>query len=226
MSPLQILMEDNHLIAINKRPGDISQGDKTGDSPIGEEVKAYLRTTYQKPGNIYLGVVHRLDRPVSGVLLFAKTGKAAERLSSAIQQREIKKTYLVVTGNRPPEPAGHLEHHLLKNEKQNKSYICQPGKKGAKAASLKYRLLGESERYFLLEVELITGRHHQIRAQLAHIGCPVKGDLKYGSKRSNPDGSIHLHAWKLQLEHPVKKETLIIQAAPPDETIWNLFQPE
>lgn len=183
----------------------------------------YLRNKYEKPGNVYLGVIHRLDRPVSGVLLFAKTSKAAERLSSAIQQREIKKTYLAVTGNRPPEIEGVLKHHLLKNEKQNKSYVCQPGVKGSKEAILKYKLIGESDRYFLLEVELITGRHHQIRAQLAHIGCPVKGDLKYGSKRSNPDGSIHLHAWKLQLEHPVKKEPLTIQAAPPDETIWNLF---
>jgi 23S rRNA pseudouridine1911/1915/1917 synthase len=218
---LDILFEDNHLIAINKPPGAITQGDKTGDTAITEHVSQYLKTTYQKPGNVYLGLVHRLDRPASGILLMAKTSKAAERLSAMIQQRTIRKFYYAVTGTQPDPPAAKLTDYLAKNERQNKSYRVSEGSKGAKLAVLEYQLKAASDHYFLLDIELMTGRHHQIRAQLSSIGCPIKGDLKYGAPRSNKDGSIHLHARALEFVHPVQKTDVIITAPAPDEVVWN-----
>ncbi len=218
---LDILYEDNHLIAINKPSGAITQGDKTGDTTITEYVSTYLKTTYQKPGNVYLGLIHRLDRPASGILLLAKTSKAAERLSSMMQQRMIRKYYYAVTGNCPSPEKGEIVSFLAKNERQNKSYPAAEGSKGAKRAVLEYQLKASSDNYFLLDIELMTGRHHQIRAQLAGIGCPIKGDLKYGAPRSNKDGSIHLHARALSFIHPVQKVPVVIEAKPPDEVVWN-----
>lgn len=220
---LQILYEDNHLIAVNKRPSDIVQGDKTGDEPLSEKVKSYLKKKYNKPGDVYLGVIHRLDRPVSGVVLFARTSKAAARLSKLFQEKEVQKTYWGVVKNKPKKTSGKLEHWLLKNQKQNKSYPVDENRNGAKKAELEYKLICSSNNYHLLEVKPITGRHHQIRAQLTAIGCPVKGDLKYGFDRSNKDGSIHLHAHKIEFTHPVKKELLTIIAKPPEDVLWNTF---
>lgn len=223
MDPARILYEDNHLIAVNKLPGEISQGDKTGDIPIGELVSEYLKVKYQKPGNVYLGVLHRLDRPASGVLLFAKTGKAAERMSRIIAEREVEKTYFVITDRCPQPENGSLTHLLWKNQKQNKSYVIQGNRTGAKEARLQYELVERSESFFLLRVLLETGRHHQIRAQLAAIGCPVKGDLKYGSARSNPDGSVCLHAHTLAFTHPVTSAYISICAPTPKNHPWTLF---
>lgn len=220
---MEIIFEDNHLIAINKLPGDISQGDKTGDEPLVEKVKQYLKESYQKPGNVYVGLVHRIDRPVSGVLLFAKTGKAGERLSQMIQQRELQKTYWAVVKNKPENESGTLHHFLLKNEFQNKSYAHNKQIKNSKEAILNYRLIAAIDKYYLLEVEPKTGRHHQIRVQLASMGCPIKGDIKYGFNRTNPNGSIHLHARKLNFIHPVKKEPVTIIANPPKDPVWEAF---
>jgi 23S rRNA pseudouridine1911/1915/1917 synthase len=216
----RILYIDNHLIAVNKLPGEISQSDETGDVSLFEDVKDYIKITFNKPGNVYLGLVHRIDRPVSGVLLFARTGKAAERMSTMIRDRQFKKTYWAVVKNLPPETEGRLEHYLSKNTKLNKSFVSRSDKKDAKKAILTYRLVYSLERYHLLEIQLETGRHHQIRAQLAAINCPIKGDLKYGFDRSNPDGSIHLHARKLAFEHPVTHEMITITAKPPADPIW------
>ncbi len=219
----QILYQDNHLIIFNKLPSQIVQGDKTGDEPISEILKKYIKEKYNKPGEVFLGVVHRLDRPVSGVVLFARTSKALSRLNEMLKTREIKKIYWAVVKNPPPEKSGHLIHYIYRDEKKNKSFIVSENRKDAKKAELIYHLLKSSDNYHLLEIELLTGRHHQIRAQLAHIGCPVKGDLKYGFPRSNPDASIHLHSRRIEFLHPVKKEQVAIEAPPPDDPLWNYF---
>jgi 23S rRNA pseudouridine1911/1915/1917 synthase len=220
----EVLFEDNHIIVVNKLPGDIVQADKTKDAPLREAVQDYLKDKYNKPGNVFAGLVHRIDRPVSGVVVFARTSKALARLNQIFSQREVKKVYWAVVDKAPSDPAGHLVHFLRKNEKQNKSYVVDENTKGAQRAELKYRLVAESDRYFLLEVELLTGRHHQVRAQLAAIDCRIKGDLKYGAARSNPNGSIHLHARRVEFLHPVKKEKLVIVARPPKDPIWDYFQ--
>ena len=218
---MTVLYEDNHLIAVAKKAGDIVQGDKTGDVPLSDLVKAYLKDKYQKPGNVYLGVVHRLDRPVSGVVLFAKTSKALPRLNKMFAEHQtVRKTYLAIIANKPPQQEGTLTHWLTRNEKQNTARAYDREVPNSKKAVLEYRLVAQSERYFLLEIELHTGRHHQIRCQLAKIGCPIKGDLKYGAPRSNPDGSISLHAWRLELEHPVSHTLIDIKAPVPQERLW------
>ena len=221
---MTVLYEDNHLIAVSKNAGDIVQGDKTGDVPLSDLVKDYLKEKYQKPGNVYLGVVHRLDRPVSGVVLFAKTSKALPRLNKMFaEHQDVRKTYLAIVGSKPPKQEDTLVHWLTRNEKQNTARAYDREVPGSKKAILDYRLVAQSERYFLLEIELHTGRHHQIRCQLAMIGCPVKGDLKYGAPRSNPDGSISLHAWRLSLEHPVSHIQLNIEAPVPNENLWQVL---
>jgi len=219
----EILYEDNHIIAVFKRSSDLAQGDKTGDVSLDTEVKKYLAEKYKKPGDVFLGVVHRLDRPVSGVLLYARTSKALERLNEMFRDKLVKKTYLAIVKERPPEDEATITHYLKKNETQNKSYVFDTEVKGSKSASLTYRLKGRSERYYMLEIELHTGRHHQIRAQLAKIGCPIKGDLKYGFQRSNEDGSISLFARKIEFVHPVKKEPVTIIAHFPEGDIWSVF---
>ncbi|MGM5471127.1 RluA family pseudouridine synthase [Flavobacteriaceae bacterium LMO-SS05] len=218
---LQLLYEDNHLIIVNKRAGDIVQGDKTGDQPLSEVVKDFIKEKYNKPGNVYLGVVHRLDRPTTGIVMFAKTSKALPRLNKLFSEKEAKKTYWAVVKNAPPKPHDTLTHWLKKNPKNNKSTAYSKEIDGAKKAILHYKLLKALDTYFLLEIELETGRHHQIRSQLASIGCPIKGDLKYGFDRSNPDASIHLHARQLQFIHPVSKEHINITASLPNEVVWN-----
>jgi 23S rRNA pseudouridine1911/1915/1917 synthase len=219
----EILYEDNHIIAVYKRSSDLAQGDKTGDISLDTEVKKYLGEKYKKPGEVFLGVIHRLDRPVSGVILYARTSKALERLNEMFRTKQVKKTYLAIVKERPPEDEATITHFLKKNELQNKSYVFDNDVKGSKEASLTYRLKGRSEKYYLLEVELHSGRHHQIRAQLAKIGCPIKGDLKYGFPRSNEDGSISLLARKIEFIHPVKKEPVSIIAHFPEGDIWSVF---
>ncbi len=212
---VDVLYEDNHVIGINKRVGDIVQGDKTGDVPLSEHLKAYLKKKYNKPGEAYLGVVHRLDRPTTGVVLFAKTSKALSRLNAMFADKaQVQKTYWALVDAMPPATEGTLSHWLVRNEKQNKSVAHNKEVQQSKKAVLHYKLLKSFDHYHLLEIDLITGRHHQIRAQLAAIGLHIKGDLKYGAKRSNPDGGICLHAYKLTFEHPVKKEVISIQTAP------------
>ena len=223
-SPDQILYEDNHVIAVCKRPGQIVQGDKTGDEPLSESIKAFIAQRDQKPGNVFLGVVHRLDRPVGGVILFAKTSKALSRLNRMVQERAFQKTYWAIVGQKPPQIAGQLTHYLYRDEARNKSYVCPSTRKDAKEARLDYRLIASGERYHLLEIQLHTGRHHQIRTQLAAIGCPIKGDLKYGFPRSNPDQSISLHARSLSLVHPVSQAPLLITAEPPADKLWQCLQ--
>ena len=223
---MKILYEDNHLIAVRKRVGDIVQGDKTGDVPLSDMVKNFLKDKYQKPGNVYLGVVHRLDRPVSGVVLFAKTSKALPRLNKMFAEHKgVKKTYLAIVANKPSHPQGTLTHWLTRNEKQNTARAYDREVPGSKKAVLDYRLIAQSERYFLLEIELHTGRHHQIRCQLSKMGCPIRGDLKYGAPRSNPDGGISLHAWRLELEHPVSHQNIVIEAPLPEERLWQEIVP-
>lgn len=217
---MQIVYEDNHIIIVSKRSGEIVQGDKTGDVPLSELVKQYVKEKYAKPGAVFLGVVHRLDRPVNGLVVFARTSKALERLNRMFANGEVRKTYWAITQNRPEADEGTLEHWLTRNEKQNKSYASEREKPGAKRAILKYKVIGESERYNLLEINLLTGRHHQIRCQLAAIGCPIKGDLKYGAKRSNPDGSISLLARHVEFVHPVSKELISVDAPLPDDVLW------
>ena len=218
---LQVLYEDNHLIIVNKRPGDIVQGDKTGDMPLSEVVKEYIKVKYNKPGNVYLGVVHRLDRPTSGIVLFARTSKALPRLNQLFKDKEAKKTYWAIVKNMPPKQEDTLTHFLKRNTKQNKSVAHIKDVPESKKAILHYRVLKKLDNYYLLEIDLETGRHHQIRSQLSAIGCPIKGDLKYGFDRSNKDASIHLHARKLIFEHPVKKEKLEITATPPQDPLWD-----
>ena len=218
---LQILHEDNHLIIINKRVGDIVQGDKTGDIPLSEVVKEYLKHKYQKPGAVYLGVVHRLDRPTSGIVVFAKTSKALSRLNELFSTRQTQKTYWAVVKNQPPQPTDSLQHFISRNEKNNTSKAHSKEVPGSKLGSLDYQVIQKLNAYWALEIQLHTGRHHQIRAQLAAIGCPIKGDLKYGFDRSNPDGGIHLHARKLVFTHPVSKELIEITAPTPQDVIWN-----
>lgn len=221
---MTVVYEDNHLIIVNKTASEIVQGDKTGDVPLSETVKQYLKEKYAKPGNVFLGVTHRLDRPVSGLVVFAKTSKALARLNEMFRKGEVKKTYWAVVKTCPQVEEGELVHYLVRNEKQNKSYAYDKEVNGSKKAVLHYRLIGHSENYYLLEVDLKTGRHHQIRCQLAKIGCPIKGDLKYGFPRSNPDGSICLHARKVCFVHPVSKEQIVVTAPVPDGNLWKTFQ--
>lgn len=219
---IQILYEDNHIIIINKRVGDIVQGDKTGDIPLGEIVKNYIQKKYEKPGAVFLGVVHRIDRPTSGAVIFARTSKALERLNEMLRDKKIEKTYWAVIKNEPQKLADTLIHFLLKNPKNNKSTTFSTEIEGSKKAILHYKLLKKLDHYALLEIHLETGRHHQIRAQLAAIGCPIKGDLKYGFPRSNHDGGIHLHARKIEFTHPVSQLNISITAPLPEDSIWNI----
>jgi 23S rRNA pseudouridine1911/1915/1917 synthase len=221
---MNIIYEDNHLIAVNKTSSEIVQGDKTGDIPLSETIKQWLKDKYQKPGNVFIGVPHRLDRPVSGVTLFAKTSKSLGRMNEMFRQGEVKKTYWAIVANKPPQQEDELIHYLTRNEKQNKSYAYDKEKPDSKKAVLTYRLIAQSERYFLLEIDLKTGRHHQIRCQLAKIGCPIKGDLKYGFNRSNPNGGICLHARKVQFVHPVSMKEIEIIAPTPEEKIWEIWK--
>jgi len=218
---LQILHEDNHIIVINKRVGDIVQGDKTGDKPLSDVVKEYIKEKYNKPGDVFLGVVHRLDRPTTGIVVFAKTSKALSRLNETFKNRETQKTYWAVVKNCPPKEKDTLVHFLKRNTKNNTSKAHLKEVPESKKASLSYQIIKKLDNYFVLEIDLHTGRHHQIRAQLQAVGCPIKGDLKYGFDRSNPDGGIHLHARKLILTHPVTKETLTFIAQTPNDVIWN-----
>ena len=219
-SNLQILHEDNHIIVINKRVGDIVQGDKTGDKPLSEVVKEYIKEKYNKPGDVFLGVIHRLDRPTTGIVVFAKTSKALTRLNESFKNRETQKTYWAIVKNCPPKEKDTLIHFLKRNPKNNTSKAHNKEVPESKKTSLDYKIIKKLDNYFALEINLHTGRHHQIRAQLAAIGCPIKGDLKYGFDRSNPDGGIHLHARKLVLIHPVTKETLTFEAPVPNDIIW------
>lgn len=220
---LQILFEDNHLIIINKRVGDIVQGDKTKDKPLSNVVKEYLALKYKKPGNVFLGVAHRLDRPTSGIVIFAKTSKALERLNKMLREKTIKKTYWAIVKDPPPKEQDTLTHYLKKNPKNNKSTVYKKETESCKKAILHYRIVQNLNHYYLLEIDLKTGRHHQIRCQLACVGSPIKGDLKYGFNRSNPDASIHLHSRKLEFIHPVSKENIQIIAAPPQDAIWDAY---
>lgn len=220
---LNILFEDNHLLVINKRVGDLVQGDQTGDPSLVDIIKEYIKVKYDKPGAVFLGVVHRLDRPTSGVVVFAKTSKALTRLNETFKNRETQKTYWAIVKNRPPQVQDTLLHYIKRNPKNNTSKAHIHEVPDSKKASLEYKIIKELTSYFALEVDLHTGRHHQIRAQLAAIGCPIKGDLKYGFDRSNPDGGIHLHARQLVLVHPVTKENMVFTAPPPDDVLWNLL---
>ena len=222
----RIIYEDNHLLVVNKLPGEIVQGDKTGDEALCEIIKTWIRKRDQKPGNAFIGVPHRLDRPVSGVALFAKTSKALERLNEMFRNHEIKKKYWAITLQKPDPEKGQLKHYLLRNEKLNKSFVSLFPKPDAKEAILNYRYVGCSDNYHFIEVELLTGRHHQIRAQLGAIGCTIKGDLKYGAPRSNRDAGICLHARSVSFAHPVKKEWIEVVAPIPDEVLWRLFERE
>ena len=218
---LEVLFEDNHLIIVNKKAGDITQGDKTGDAPLSEIIKDYIKEKYNKPGNVYLGVVHRLDRPTSGVIIFAKTSKALSRLTKMLRDKEIYKTYWAVVKNKPKKKKDTLINYLKKNPKNNKSYVVGENVNGAKKAILHYEVIKVLDNYSLLEINLETGRHHQIRTQLSNIGSPIKGDLKYGFQRSNKDASIHLHARKIAFTHPVSKEKIEVLAPTPQDVIWN-----
>lgn len=220
---LQVLYEDNHIIVVNKRVGDIVQGDKTGDKPLSDVVKEYIKDKYNKPGEVFLGVVHRLDRPTSGIVVFARTSKALTRLNETFKNKENQKTYWAVVKNCPPKEKDTLIHFLTRNPKNNTSKAHIKEVPNSKKSSLSYSILTKLENYFILEIDLHTGRHHQIRCQLAAIGSPIKGDLKYGFNRSNPDGGIHLHARKLVLKHPVTKEILTLMAQTPNDVIWNLI---
>jgi len=221
---MTVLYEDNHIIIVNKAPSEIVQGDKTGDKPLSETVKEYLKAKYNKPGNVFCGVTHRLDRPTSGVVVFAKTSKALARLNDMFRNGEIDKTYWAIVKKRPEKESDTLTHYLIKNEKTNKSMAYDKEKSNAKKAVLQYNLIAASDNYNLLEVKLETGRHHQIRSQLAKIGSPIKGDLKYGAERSNPDGSISLHARNISFVHPVSKEQIEITAPVPEDNLWKAFE--
>ena len=217
---MTVVYEDNHIIIVNKTASEIVQGDKTGDVPLSETVKQYLKEKYHKPGNVFIGVTHRLDRPVNGLVVFAKTSKALSRLNEMFKNSEVKKTYWAIVKQTPAETEGELVNYLVRNEKQNKSYAYHTEKPGSKKAILHYRLIARSDNYSLLEVDLKTGRHHQIRCQLAKMGCPIKGDLKYGFPRSNPDGSICLHARRVRFVHPVSKELIDVVAPVPSDNLW------
>lgn len=217
---MQVVYEDNHIIIVNKESGEIVQGDKTGDTPLSEMVKAYIKEKYAKPGLVFLGVVHRLDRPVSGLVIFARTSKALQRLNDMFRKGEIHKTYWAVVQQRPKEDKGMLENWLVRNENQNKSYAYHREVPNSKKAMLKYKLIGQTLHYYVLEINLLTGRHHQIRCQLAAMDCPIKGDLKYGAKRSNPDGSISLFAHRVEFVHPVSKQQIIVEAPLPENNLW------
>jgi 23S rRNA pseudouridine1911/1915/1917 synthase len=217
---MKVIYEDNHIIVVNKAASEIVQGDKTGDIPLSETIGQYLKEKYHKPGNVFTGVVHRLDRPVSGLVLFAKTSKALARLNEMFRNGEVKKVYWAMVKNQPATPEGELVHYLIRKEKENKSYAYDKETPNSKKAVLYYKLIGHSQNYHLLEVELKTGRHHQIRCQLAKIGCPVKGDLKYGAPRSNPDGGICLHARRICFIHPVSKELIELEAPVPEGDLW------
>lgn len=222
---MTVLYEDNHIIIVNKTASEIVQGDKTGDTPLSDTVKQYLKEKYHKPGNVFIGVAHRLDRPVSGLVVFAKTSKALSRLNDMFKDNKVKKTYWAIVKNVPShQPEGTLTHYLTRNESQNKSYAYDTEKPSSKKAILHYRLIGKSQNYFLLEIDLQTGRHHQIRCQLAKMGCPIKGDLKYGAPRSNPDGSICLHARRISFTHPVSGQLIDIEAPVPSGNLWNGFE--
>ena len=223
---LEVLYEDNHIIAVNKKISDIVQADKTGDTPLSEEVKAYIKKKYNKPGDVFLGIPHRVDRPVSGVVIFARTSKALTRLNKMFQEheKEITKIYWAIVGNLPEEDHAILTHYFVRDTEKNKSHAYNQPKSGSKEAKLEYKLLGSSQRYYLLEVKLYTGRHHQIRCQLAKIGCPIKGDLKYGFPRSNENGGICLHARSISFKHPVSQEMITITAKPPlEDNLWKVF---
>lgn len=217
---MEVVYEDNHIIAVNKTCREIVQGDKTGDTPLSDVVKQYLKEKYNKPGNVFAGVTHRLDRPVTGLVLFAKTSKALSRLNEMFRTGDVKKTYWAIVKNRPPRPEGELVHYLTRNEKQNKSYAWDVEKPGSKKAILHYKIVARSDNYYLLEIDLKTGRHHQIRCQLARMGCPIKGDLKYGAERSNPDGGISLHARRIAFIHPVSKLPIKLVAPVPSDNLW------
>lgn len=221
---MQVLYEDNHIIVVYKESGEIVQGDKTGDKPLSETIKVWIKEKYAKPGNVFLGVVHRLDRPVSGLVVFAKTSKALSRLNDMFRKGEVKKTYWAMVQTPPAEPEGTLTNWLVRNEKQNKSYAYDHEVPNAKKAILKYKTVGQTEHYTLLEVNLLTGRHHQIRCQLSAIGCPIKGDLKYGARRSNPDGSISLLSRTVEFIHPVSKENISVVSPLPAEKVWDNFR--
>lgn len=220
---MNIVYEDNHIIIVNKRSGEIVQGDKTGDRPLVEMVKEYIKAKYHKPGNVFLGVVHRLDRPVAGLVVFAKTSKALSRLNEMFRNGEVHKTYWAIVKNAPQKSQNELNNWIVRNEKQNKSYVYNKEVKGSKNATLKYTIIGKSERYTLLEIQLMTGRHHQIRCQLAHIGCPIKGDLKYGFPRSNSDGSISLLSKSIEFTHPVSKNIINVNLPIPNDMLWKTF---
>ena len=222
---MQVLYEDNHIIIVHKSSGEIVQGDKTGDTPLSDIVKAYIKEKYAKPGNVFVGVVHRLDRPVAGIVVFAKTSKALSRLNTMFSKGEVHKTYWAITANMPKEEQGTLVNWLVRNEKQNKSYAYDKEVPKSKKAILNYQLISKSERYALLEVALLTGRHHQIRCQLAHMGCVIKGDLKYGAPRSNPDASISLLARRIEFIHHVSKEPIVVEAPLPDDNLWRAIAP-
>ena len=218
---LLVLYEDNHLIAVKKEPGSLVQSDKTGDETLAEEVKAYIKKKYKKPGDVFLGIVHRLDRPVGGVIVFARTSKALTRMNELFREKKISKTYWAIVEEKPPREDGQLVNWLKKNQEKNRSRAYDIEVKDSKKAELTYRLMGRSKHYYYIEVHPKTGRHHQIRVQLAHLGCKIKGDVKYGAKRTNKDGSIHLFARSLSFIHPVKKEKLIIRSNPPMDPLWN-----
>lgn len=217
---MKVVYEDNHIIVVDKEPGEIVQGDKTGDTPLSETVKLWIKEKYGKPGNVFLGVVHRLDRPVGGLVVFAKTSKALERMNKMFRNGEVHKTYWAITRNKPPKEADKLTHFITTTERNNKSYASKEQRQGAKEARLEYRHIASSDRYNLLEVKLLTGRKHQIRVQLSSIGCPIKGDLKYGDKRSNPDGSISLLARTISFIHPVSKLPINLTSSIPEDNLW------
>ena len=223
---MKVIYEDNHIIIVAKKSGEIVQGDKTGDEPLSETVKKYIKEKYHKPGNVFLGVVHRLDRPVSGVVVFAKTSKALSRLNNMFRTGDVHKTYWAITKNTPKLSEATLTNWIVRNEKQNKSYAYDYEVKDSKKAILSYKVIGQTDHYTLLEIHLMTGRHHQIRCQLAHIGCPIKGDLKYGAPRSNPDGSISLLSRHIEFIHPVSKEQISVDSPLPDDNLWRAIAPQ
>ena len=223
---MEVVYEDNHIIIVNKKSGEIVQGDKTGDTPLSETVKQWIKEKYAKPGNVFCGVVHRLDRPVFGLVVFAKTSKALARMNEMFRNGDVHKTYWAITKNRPPKDEDTLVHYITTTERNNKSYASTVEKPGAQKAVLKYRVISQSDNYYLIEVKLLTGRKHQIRVQLAAIGCPIKGDLKYGAKRSNPDGSISLLARNVTFVHPVSKQEICVTAPVPDDNLWKALAPK